>query len=109
MATTMPSTDAKRRSTTLAEGQAAFEQTTKAAREVLDERRLREAKSERLRQIRDQAKGSELDLKNREKATIIADDTLSPELFERGWAAGIAAVAHERIDALRHLLAMSAL
>lgn len=38
----------------------------------------------------------------------MADDTLTPELFEAAWMAGVAAVEDERIDALRHLIAISA-
>lgn len=38
----------------------------------------------------------------------MAADTLTPELFEDAWVAGVAAVDDERIDALRHLLAISA-
>jgi hypothetical protein len=38
----------------------------------------------------------------------VADDTLTPELFEAAWMAGVAAVEDERIDALRHLIAISA-
>lgn len=38
----------------------------------------------------------------------MAADTLTPELFEAAWVAGVAAVDDERIDALRHLLAISA-
>ncbi|MGR9180419.1 hypothetical protein ACU8OR_33510 (plasmid) [Rhizobium leguminosarum] len=38
----------------------------------------------------------------------MVDETLTPELFERAWSAGIAAVADERIDALQHLLAILA-
>ncbi len=37
----------------------------------------------------------------------MVDEMLTPELFESAWEAGIAAVTDERIDALRHLLAMS--
>jgi hypothetical protein len=38
----------------------------------------------------------------------MAADTLTPELFKAAWVAGVAAVDDERIDALRHLLAISA-
>jgi hypothetical protein len=38
----------------------------------------------------------------------MAVDTRTPELFDAAWAAGVAAVEDERIDVLRHLIAISA-
>jgi len=37
----------------------------------------------------------------------MADETLTPEMFDSAWSEGIAAVSEERITALHHLLVMS--